>query len=248
MSTDSASAYMLNESAVKLLGWSNEEAIGKKFNNLTDGANGLQVIGIIKDYHHKSLKEEIDPIIFSIIPGLGRYLSLKVSTENLNGTIRFIEEKWNEIAPGLDFDYFFVDENFDSLYRSEEKLFALVEYFAFLAIFISCLGLFALTSYTTEQKTKEIGIRKALGAKVSELTVFLLKPSFNMVIIASILAMPVVLIVLNFWLRNFAFKIEIDVWWYLVLILFLLAFSTAAIAYQTVKAARANPVKSLRYE
>ncbi len=248
MGADSGATYMLNESAVRLLGWSNEEAIGKSFDNMTNENKNMKVIGIVRDYHHKSLKEVIDPMVFSILPRVGRYLSIKVSTSNLSGTLSYIEEKWNEYTPGLDFEYFFVDENFDSQYRSEEKLFTMFEYFAVLAILISGLGLFALAAYTAEQKTKEIGIRKVLGAKISELIIMLLRSSLSPVILASIITLPVVYYGLNMWLQNFAFKIEMNIWWYIISIVSLMLLSLVTTAYQTIKAAKANPVDSLRYE
>jgi len=246
--TDPVSAYVINESAARLLGWSNEEAIGKRFDNLTDGNKDRMVIGILKDYHHKSLKQAVDPMAFSILPRAGRYLSIKVSTENLSETISFIEEKWNGYTPGLDFEYFFVDENFDSLYHSEENLFSLFEYFAFLAILISCLGLFAMAAYTAEQKKKEIGIRKVLGANVSELVILLLRSSLGLVILASIIALPAIYYILNLWLRNFAFKIEISIWWYVISLFTALILSVFSTAFQTIKASLANPVVSLRNE
>ncbi|MFC2156869.1 ABC transporter permease [Acidobacteriota bacterium] len=246
--TDAESAYILNESAVRLMGWTNEEALGKKFDDLTIETKDNVVIGIIKDYHHKSLKQAIDPMVFSLIPGLGRYLSLKVSTNNLSETISFIEGMWSEYLPGLNFEYFFVDEHFDSLYRSEEKLFTLFEYFAFLAILISCLGLFALVAYTAEQKTKEIGIRKVMGARINELVILLLRSSIGLVFLASIITLPAIYFILSLWLRNFAFKIDINLWWYLLSILIVLALSVFSTAFHSIKASLANPVDSLRNE
>jgi putative ABC transport system permease protein len=246
--SDTDSAYVLNESAVQLLGWTNEKAIGKRFDNLTNETKDWEVIGIIKDYHHKSLKQAIDPMVFSVLPRSGRYLSLKVSTQNLSETISYIEGTWKEYIPGLDFEYFFVDESFDSLYRSEEKLFTLFKYFALLAILISCLGLFALVAYTAEQKTKEIGIRKVLGARVYELVTLLLRSSIGLVILASIITLPAVYYILNLWLQNFVFRVEISIWWYMLSIFIVLVLSAFSTTFHSIKASLANPVNSLRNE
>lgn len=248
MGSDFASAYVINESAAGLLGWSGKEAIGKRFENLTYEEKDKVVIGVLKDYHHKSLKQSIEPMVFNILPQGARFLSLKVSTKNLSETISFIEKKWDEFSSGLEFDYFFVDENFDSLYHSEEKLLTLFEYFAFLAILISCLGLFARVAYTAEQKRKEIGIRKILGASVSELVILLLRSSLGLVILASIIALPAIYYILNIWLKNFAFTIEISIWWYVIAILTVLLLSLFSTVFQTIKSSIANPVDSIRNE
>lgn len=246
--SDSVSAYVINESAVRLLGWSNEEAVGKRFENLSNGKKDMEVIGILKDYHHKSVKQSVDPMVFSFIPRSGRYLSLSISTEDLSETLSFLEKKWKEYFPGMEFDYFFLDENFDRQYHSEEKLFTLFKYFAFLAIAISCLGLFGRVAYTVEQKKKEIGIRKVLGARVSELVVLLLRSSLGLVILASIIALPAVTYILNSWLMHFAFRIEASFWWYVISFFTVLVLSVFSTAFQTIKASLANPVDTIRNE
>ena len=246
--SDAESAYVLNESAVRLLGWTNEEAIGKKFDNLTDESKDNVIIGVIKDYHHKSLREAIDPMVFAVLSRVGRFISIKVSTNELSETISYVEGIWEGFLPGLEFDYFFIDERFDSLYRSEEKLFTLFEYFAFLAILISCLGLFALVAYTAEQRTKEIGIRKVLGARIHEVVGLLLKSSIGLVILASIVTLPVMYYVMSVWLRNFAYKIEICLWWYAISIMIALVLSLISTGFHSIKASLANPADSLRNE
>ncbi len=246
--SDSVSAYVINESAARLLGWSNEQAVGKRFDNLSNGKKDMEIIGILKDYHHKSVKQSVDPMVFDFMPRSGPYLSINLSTENLSGTISFLEKKWKEYFPGMEFVYFFMDENFDSQYHSEEKLFTLFEYFAFLAIAISCLGLFGRVAYTVEQKKKEIGIRKVLGAGIFELVMLLIKSTLGMVILASIIALPVIAYILSSWLNNFAFRIELNFWWYGISLFTVLVLSVISTASQTLKASLANPVDSIRNE
>jgi putative ABC transport system permease protein len=247
MITDSASALMINEEAARILGWTHEEAIGKGMKNITTNLPDKYIIGIIKDYHHKSLKESIEPMIFDITPR-GRYTSFKVSTENLLETISFIEEKWNEFWPEMEIAHFFVDDNFNNLYQSEEKLSNLFKSFAFLAILISCLGLYALTAYTAELRTKEIGIRKVLGADRFRLIMLMQKSYLGVIIIASLVTLPIVYYIMSRWLNNFAFKTEINPWLYLFSISVVFVLSLLTTAYHTYKTIRANPVDSLRYE
>ena len=248
IASDADSAYVINESAARLLGWSNEEAVGKKFDNLSDGKKDMVVIGVLKDYHHKSLKQPVDPMVFIGIPHSGRYLSVNASVSNLTQTLEFLEGKWKEFFSGLEFDYFFLDESFDSQYRTEEKLFSLFEYFAFLAVSISCLGLFGRVAFTAEQKRKEIGIRKVLGARVFEMVMLLSRSSLALVIMASIIAMPAITIILKAWLSNFAFRIEFSFWWYGISLFTVMLLSVIATASHTLKASLADPVDSIRNE
>ncbi len=248
ISADSTNSYMLNEQAAKLIGWTGEEALNKSLSNLTTGEPEKTIIGIIKDYHHRSMKEDIAPIIYGIMPFEAGYLSIKIDGDNISETISFIESKWKEFVPNLDFEFFFVDENFDSQFRSEEKLSDLFRYFAFLAIFISGLGLFALAAYTAEQKTKEIGIRKVLGADNMQLMIMMNKSFLGVVLAASILTFPLIYQIMDRWLQHYAFRIEISFWLYVLSSVMALALAIITSAYQTFKAARANPVESLKYE
>ncbi|MFC1555782.1 FtsX-like permease family protein [candidate division KSB1 bacterium] len=247
METEEQNAYLVNEQTAELLGWSLDESIGKGMQNITTEEPEKKIVGVIKNYHHKSLKNAIAPMIYEI-RSIGRYLSLKISAENVSETLSYVEEKWTEFSPGLDLEYFFLDENFEKLYRSEEKLSTLFKYFAFLAVFISGLGLFALATYTAEQRTKDIGIRKVLGAHSAGLVVMMLKSFLGVVLFASVITFPVIYYLMNLWLSSFAFKTDISPWSYVLSVVLALAVAVFTTAHQTIKAASSNPIDSLRYE
>jgi putative ABC transport system permease protein len=207
------------------------------------------IVGIVKDFHYRSLKQAIGPLAIFLRPRHDTYLSIKMKTDDISGTLSYIEKTWNAFEKERSFEYFFVDENFDSLYHSEERLSQIITFFSFVAIFIACLGLFGLASYTAEQSTKEIGIRKVLGASVGSIVVQLSRNFLKWVLVANLIAWPVTyFIVKNYWLSNFPFRISISPLTFVIagLIAFFIALLT--VSYQTIKAARANPVDLLRYE
>jgi putative ABC transport system permease protein len=244
--TDSTQAMMINESAARLLGYqSPQEAVGRNFDQW--GRKG-KIIGVLKDFHYKSLQQKISPLTMRIEPfGLGM-ISIKVSTHNLQQTIRAIEKKWNTIIPNRPFEYHFLDDFFNQQYHAEVNFGNLFFNFAILAIFISCLGLLGLSSYSTIQRTKEIGVRKVLGASVSNIVNLLSKEFIKLVLIAFLIAAPAVWYCMNKWLQDFAYHTTIS-WWVFALAgsgSILIAFIT--ISFQAIKAAIANPVKSLRTE
>lgn len=245
--TDSINTYIINEEAARVLGWTNEEAIGKRMKNITTNRPERQIIGVIRNYHHNSLKEEIKPTILDISPRV-RYISCKISSENITETISFINNKWNERWPELEIVSFFVDDNFNNLYRSEEKLSTLFKYFAFLAILISCMGLYALSAYTTEINSREFGIRKILGADSWNLIIQMQKSFLSVLIIASVVALPIVYYIMDEWLQSFAFKTEINPFLYLFSISVVLVLSLVTTAYHMHKIVKSNPADSMRYE
>lgn len=244
--TDSTKAIMLNESAVKSFGYSSsQEAIGKRFSQA--GREG-KIIGVVKDFHFRSLRENIQPLSISIEPTAWRMVSVKVSTSHLPATIAAIENKWKKIIPGRPFNYYFADEFFERQYRSEERFGRLFLNFAILTIFISCLGLLGLASYSALQRTKEIGVRKVLGATVFNIVTLLSKEFLKLVVIAFLIACPLTWYPMNRWLQDFAYRIHIS-WWIFSLAGFLVVLITlATVSFQAIKAAIANPVKSLRTE
>jgi len=244
--TDSTQAMVINEAASKMLGYSTpQEAIGRKFDQW--GRKG-QIIGVLKDFHYKSLQSEIPPLVMRFEPwGMGM-ISVKVSAANLPATIKAINKKWSQLIPNRPLEYNFLDEFFDRQYRSEDHFGNLFFNFAVLAIFISCLGLLGLSSYSTMQRTKEIGIRKVLGANVPGIVNLLSIDFIKLVLIALVIAVPVAWFGMNRWLQDFAYRTDIA-WWIFGLaglLSVLIAFST--ISFQSIKAAIANPVKSLRTE
>ena len=244
-STDATQAFILNETAVKKIGWNPEEAVDKEFQY---GRRKGRIIGVVKDFHFESLHQEISPIVFYIQPGDYRHISVKLRRENIPQTMAFLKEEWSKYRPNYPFDYFFIDENFDELYRSEEKLGQVFGAFALLAICIACLGLFGLASFTAEKRTKEIGIRKVLGAPVLGIIFLLSKEFTRWVIVANAIAWPLAYFVMQKWLQNFAYRTSLGLWIFVGAAGISLVITLLTVSFQSVKAALADPVSSLRYE
>lgn len=188
------------------------------------------------------------PLYIDNDPSNFLYISIKIKPDDIAKTLRFLKKKWSEIAPAQTFDYFFLDESFDLQYRADEKLVAIFSNFTFLSIFIACLGLFGLASFTAEQRTKEIGIRKALGATISGIILLLSKEFTKWVLVANIIAWPITYLAMNRWLQNFAYRINIGIGTFILAALLALVIALLTVGYQAIKAARANPVEALRYE
>lgn len=237
-------AFILNEKLVSSFGWSSpEEAIGKEL-----GENRIPVIGVVRDFHWYGLQGEIEPLIMVHRPALFKYITLNISTEDLDRTLSFVENRYRELFPGQIFEYFFVDDNFDQQYRNEEKLGKMFSVFSFLGIFIACLGLFGLASFTAEQKTKEIGIRKVLGSSVTGILVMISKDFIKWISISMILAFPAGYLITAFWLQNFAYRISPGVLPFLSAGGLAFVITIISIGYQAVKSANADPVNALKYE
>jgi putative ABC transport system permease protein len=244
--TDTTQAMLLNEAAVKMFGYSSpQQAIGKRFKQW--GREG-KIVGVMKDFHYKSLQQAIKPLSMRIEPRNSNLVSISVSANNLPATIASIETRWKSLIPDRPFSYFFLDDFFDKQYRDEERFGKLFLNFAILAIFISCLGLLGLASYSTIQRTKEIGIRKAMGASVSNIVNLLSADFLKLVIIAFIIAVPIAAFAMHKWLQNFEYRSNFS--WYVFAIAGILAVVIAflTVSFQAIKAAIANPVKSLRTE
>ncbi|MBC7828345.1 MAG: ABC transporter permease [Chitinophagaceae bacterium] len=243
--TDTTQAMVLNEAAVKMFGYSSpQEAIGRRFKQW--GREG-KIIGVIKDFHFRALQEPIKPLSMRIEQRTN-LVSANVSAANMTATLASIEAKWKTLIPNRPFSYFFLDEFFNKQYRDEERFGKLFLNFAILAIFISCLGLLGLASYSTMQRTKEIGIRKVMGASVRGIINLLSNEFLTLVILSFFIAMPIAWYFMHAWLQDFAYRTEIG-WWVFVLagsIAVLIAVFT--VSFQAIKAAIANPVKSLRTE
>ena len=244
--TDTTQAMILNEAAVKMFGYyAAKDAIGRDFNQW--GRKG-KIIGVMKDFHFKSLQEEIKPLSMRIEPNGSQLVSIKVSANNLTATIASIEKKWNTLIPARPFNYFFLDDYFDKQYRSEQRFGKLFLNFAILAIIISCLGLLGLASYSTMQRTREIGIRKVLGATVPNIVNLLSKDFLKLVAVAIIFASPLAWFTMHKWLQDFAYRIPI-VWWVFAVAAFAAALiAILTVSFQAIKAAVSNPVLSLRSE
>jgi putative ABC transport system permease protein len=250
--TDSAEAAIINEIAAKQLGWDNP--IGKTIKRRIPGPGNTAdwspktVIGVVKDFHLSSLHMEIEPLFIGNELENLNTVSIRISPYDVNGTLDLIKQKWNEITPNLPFDYLFLDESFDSLYQSEESLQDITFYFSFLAIFLGCLGLYGLSSFATEQRTKEIGIRKVLGASIPSIIRLLSKKFIILVVISIIIACPISYYIMNRWLENYPYRINIgfDIFVYSGVLALLTAI--IAVNYRVIKSALNNPVDSLRNE
>lgn len=245
-STDSSKAMVINESAARFLGYTSpKDAVGRDYSQW--GSKG-KIIGVLKDFNYKSLQQRIAPLVMRYEPWGLNMLSIKVSAANLPSTLKAIEAKWTQTIPNRPFDYSFLDEFFDKQYRAENRFGNLFFYFAVLAIFISCLGLLGLASYSTILRKKEIGVRKVLGAGIPGIVNLLSVEFIKLVLIALVIAAPIAWFGMDLWLRDFAYRTPIS--WQVFLIAgissVLIAFLT--ISYQAIRAAVANPAKSLRTE
>ena len=250
--TDPDEAIIINEATAKKLGWQ-DNPMGKEIDALMSMTKmkTYKVIGVIKDYHFLSLHEEIQPLVlYNTNPYGGTYyrMSLRVRPENIQDTIGFLRSKWREFDSQYPLEFVFLDDQYDALYRTEERLSKLFGYFTALAIMIGCLGLFGLSAYSAEQRTKEIGIRKVLGATTTNVTMLLVREFTKWVLLAVLIAWPLGYYIMNTWLQNFAYRIGLGVDTFVLSALLALAIALMTVAYQAVKAAVANPVDSLKYE
>jgi len=244
--TDSTQSMILNEAAVKMFGYTTpEDAIGKRFEQW--GREG-KIIGVMKDFHFRSLQLPIKPLSMRIEQTRCNLVSVNVSTTNLPATIAAIEQKWNELIPSAPFSYTFLDEFFNRQYRDEVRFGKLFLNFAILAIFISCLGLLGLASYSTLQRTREIGIRKVMGASVTSILHLLSRDFLKLVLIAFFVAAPVAWYFMHQWLEDFAYRTAIAWWIFALAGVLALLIALFTISFMALRAAVANPVKSLRSE
>jgi putative ABC transport system permease protein len=245
-STDHNDAILINETAAKQFGWDNP--IGKKIRALDSKNTAKIIIGVVKDFHMESLHNKIIPLYIETEPSRFQYISIKVTPENSHESMMFLQEKWTEFDPTQPVNSLFLDEFFGDKYMPEKIVFKIVSYFTFLALFIACMGLFGLASFTAEQRNKEIGIRKALGASLAEIILLLSKEFTKWVFLANIIAWPVAYFAMNQWLKNFAYRINIGLGPFVLAGVLALIIALLTVGYQAVKAARVNPVVALRYE
>jgi putative ABC transport system permease protein len=241
--TDSADSYILNESAVKALGW--QSAAGKQF-------RGGKVIGVVKDFHFQPLGLPIKPLFLGMRKGREAFntehIAIKIKTGELENTLAAVQRTVKKFLPHIPFEAHFMDEAYEQLYKSEKRLGQAFNIFTLLAVFIACMGLLGLVSHNVLQRTKEIGIRKVLGASVSQLIILISRDFLKLIGTALIVAMPVAWYAMNQWLQNFAYRIDIS-WWIFALSGSLsVGVALLTVSFQSIKAALADPVKSLRSE
>ena len=237
---------MLNEAAARLLGFTDlNKAVNEKFFSAGDT---VSLLGVVSNYHHQGLQKAIEPMIFRLRPNSRGAYSLKIESKDLASTIASVRQAWNKFFPADPFNYYFLDELFDKQYRADQLFGKVFGLFAFLAIIIACFGLLGLSAYNVLQRTKEIGIRKVLGASVQNVLYILSKDFITLVLIAFIIAVPVTWFVMHNWLQDFAYRINIQVWVFLAAGVLAILIALLTIGIQALKAAVANPVKSLRTE
>ncbi|MCF0068894.1 ABC transporter permease [Dyadobacter sp. CY261] len=237
---------ILNESAIKLLGFANAgEAAGQKF--VVNGKE-WEIVGVVSDFHQQSLKSNIEPIVFAPFYTLAGFFSIKINTADPANTIAGIREKYNAFFPGNNFDYFFMDQRFNEQYKDDQTFGKVSSFFSFLAVLIASLGIFGLSSYTISQRTKEIGVRKVLGATTSGIVALLSKDFLKLVLFAIGIGAPIAWYGVNQWLSDFAYRIDIEWWMFAIAAAVSLLIAFASVSFQSVRAALMSPVKSLRSE
>jgi len=249
MKTDAQEAFIINEAAVRELQLikpleTQFEWGGPQYGIEKKG----KVIGVVKDFQFQSLKADISPLVIHINSGNAFVFAMRILPEDIPGTLKYIEDKWKELVPEHPFEYTFMDETFDKLYRSEEKLGKIFNYFSFLALLIAVAGLFGLASFVVEQRSKEIAVRKVLGASIISVFTLISKEFTKWVLIANIIAWPLAYIAMGRWLREFAYRVSVGFWIFILAGGLALLVAWLTVSYQTVRAALANPVDSLRNE
>lgn len=242
--SDLGESFLLNEAAVTEMGMTPEEVVGKRFHMNTDGP----VVGVVKDFHFEGLQKSVEPLVMTVWPSWFGYVSIQLNAANLTAALAQVEQTWNTMVPNRPFEFFFLDDDFDRLYQAEDRFGRVFLVFGVLAIFISCLGLFGLAAFTAEQRRKEIGVRKALGASVSNIVLLLNRDSTILVVLATALAAPFTFFAMNRWLEAFAYRIDISWATFILVGLLALGVMWLTVAFQSVKAALTDPVKALRSE
>ncbi len=244
-----SSGIILNETAVKAFGWNNKNAVGRTviFQNSDRGNNfPYHIIGVVKNFNFKSLHQAITPLYMTLNPEGG--LIFRVKTTDISGLLATMKKKWDAYNTGEPFTYSFLDDLYNKTYSAEQKTGTILNIFSVLIILVACMGLFGLVTYSAEQRTKEIGIRKVLGASVSQVTGMLSKEFLKLVIISSLIAFPVAWWGMNKWLQSFAYRISISWWVFVVAGVAMILIALITVGFQAIRAAVANPIKSLRTE
>ncbi|MFA9452729.1 MAG: ABC transporter permease [Candidatus Aminicenantaceae bacterium] len=250
-STDPEQSVIINQAAAQKFGW--EDPVGRTIRisgDINDENEILfearTVVGVIADFHLASLHKMIAPQI--VYNSSGSALSLRLSPENTSATLTRLKELWGTIDPGRPLDYFFLDESFDAQYRAEERLSGIFSSFTVFAIFIACLGLFGMASYMAEQRTKEIGIRKVLGASIPGVVALLARDFVKLVLIANLVAWPLAYFIMNRWMQNFAYRAGITIWIFFLTGLAAMTIALLTVSFQSIRAALSDPVRAIKYE
>ena len=236
--------YILNESAVKAIGW--DDPIGKRF-GFSDDKMGV-VVGVVKDFHFAPLHLDIEPLALTLLSERPNWLSIRIRPHHIPGTLSYIERTWKTHSLQEDFSYSFLDDRLDRMYRTEKKLGKTFSIYTFIALFIACLGLYGLASFMTMQRTREIGIRKVLGATEWNITLMTTKKFLVLVFFGNVTAWPIAYFAMQKWLQNFAYRMNIGLWIFVLSATLSLIIALFTVGYQSIRAALTNPADSLRYE
>lgn len=249
--TDVQQGFIINEEATRRFGW-NDEAIGKRmqWGLLGDGQAQFdgKVVGVIKDFHFASLHNQLEPLVMLFRPNFSSFFSVKLKGGSIDETLSFIEEKWGEFAGNHDFQFQFLDERIEAQYQSEKVLLSIFSFFAIISLVIAALGLFALTSFTVEQRIKEISVRKVLGAKVKDLTLLVSKEFLILLILAVVIISPIAYYAISYWLEGFVYKISIPIHSFFLAAVLAFIITMITISYHILMLARTNPARTLRTE
>jgi putative ABC transport system permease protein len=233
--------YIINETLAKKIGWSPEQALGR---TIEKGP----VVGVVKDFNFSSLREPIGPLLIFLNRDFSRDFMLRINGNDIQQTLGRLEIVWKQRVTDRPFNYHFLDDDYNKLYQAEQRSSALFSIAAMLAIILACLGLFGLAAFTTVQRTKEIGIRKVLGADISSITFLISKNFLQLVVIAILIAVPIAWVIGYKWLQDFAYRINISWWIFLAAGVAAILIAFVTVSFHSIKAAIANPVKSLRSE
>ncbi|MXY50723.1 MAG: FtsX-like permease family protein [Gemmatimonadetes bacterium] len=245
--TDTLQAFVINEAAVKWLGWEGAPLDKKiRLGNFKDG----RVIGVVRDFHVRSLHSGIEPMMLQLAPGPDplHYLAIRIAPDDVAETMGFLENSWREIYPDDSFTYSFLDEDFNRLYQNEVRQGSIFRSFSLLAVFIACLGLLGLASFTAEQRTREIGVRKVLGASASGIVALLSKEYVRLVVYANLIAWPIAYFVMNDWLDGFAYRTDLSPWIFVLAAALAIAVTMLTVSYRAVSVAHTDPVDALQHE
>jgi ABC-type antimicrobial peptide transport system permease subunit len=242
---------VINETAAKRLGFATPSAALGQL--LGSGDDAVPIVGVVADYHEGSFQEAIQPMVISHRPNMERDLGIRLASagkgaDNVKSTLDAMEKIYKELYPGARFSYKFLDESIRHLYETEQKTAALVKLAMGLAIFISCMGLFGLSLFTAERRAGEIGIRKVFGATTVDIAVMLNRQYIRLVLLALVIACPIAWLLAHQWLRNFAYRVGVDGWVFVLAGLSSIALALVTVSYQSIRAAQANPINSLRSE
>lgn len=249
---DAKDTFILNEAAVEKLGW--DSAIGRKFENVYPTGGKIEVehsgdiVGVVKNFHYKSLHHKVEPLVIMTTTYSKDYVAIRIRPDQVSNTLDFLKEQWADVAPYTPFEYSFLNEDYDTLYRAEDQMGKLFGFFALFAIFVASLGVLGLASFAAQQRLKEVGIRKVLGASIFGIIMLLSKEFLVLVGVANLVSWPLAYYVLTQWLQNFAYRMDMGVLPFVLGGFLTLVIAMSTVSYQAWKAARINPVDALKYE